>query len=782
MTDSLHLPFQGLVYGHVVDCISAVNLEAAASGAKTAERFRVTGGKLLNSIGTLSLWSFAVETSFSLPIGSRGQLFLGADTTPVSVELVGHGDEDVVISTRELLPLINEDFDHSGYLDFTPSGVLGALCTRLEDELLNTDIEESLALELIAPDPGQWVYEELADVDQSNVHEVANSDQDRAAARAVEPGLRFTWGPPGTGKTKVLANAVSNAVIDGLRVLVLAHSNVAVDVAMLRIADVLDQEHDIVSSNQVIRVGAPRLAAMMERDAIIPERIALGRLPETAQQLDEISIRLREISSESRTASESYGLQLANEAAELRSTHRQLAAHIGEVEQELVKDAHVIGSTLAKAVIDDSLWQWAPDVIIVDEASMANLPYLLALALQNPSTLSCFGDFRQLPPIAIAQDEQARRWFGQDIFEFARVRELYERGEPDERTSILRVQFRMGESICESVNKLAYDGLLRTSPAARNAAILMSDAEPCPGAEIVLVNTAGSGAVCEVSRAADSYSRVNLYSAAVSSSLAQFLASQFDDHVGVLSPYSVQAQVMSQLSSGVPYVESATVHRFQGGERRGIVVDLVDDSPQTAPSVLSGNDSELSMRLMNVAASRAMGKLILVGNLDFIDTYHPMASGARRLIQAARDSGAEEIEVETWLRSLPMEIPAPSDSVRWLSNFASAVVHILQSHWDEPQYVESNLPIDALFGAEIEQLIQRSEQSNCKISIRGSASVLNAIKSDWVDRRLQIAGATPWVAIGSKVVIGSTNIDSPAAVCDSLYLRTILQRHFLASE
>src|SRR5207253_1651613 len=122
---------------------------------------------------------------------------------------------------------------------------------------------------------------------------------------------------------------------------------------------------------------------------------------------------------------------------------------------------------------------------------------------------------------------------------------------------------------------------------------------------------------------------------------------------------------------GRPLASGSTIHRFQGSERDLIVLDLVDGPDQTRPSRLTGADLDLSRRLLNVAASRAKGKLIVLADRPFINDVHPLNSSGRVLLECALDTGAETIDAVELLATLPESL-ATDPLVQWFSTWDDA--------------------------------------------------------------------------------------------------------------
>lgn len=99
------------------------------------------------------------------------------------------------------------------------------------------------------------------------------------------PGLRVVWGPPGTGKTKVLARAIEDLVKDDKRVLLLSTANVAVDNALAAVVRTMRPR-----AGQMVRVGTPQLAAIAQDDNVQLQKLAARG----SAELDAERLRLQE--------------------------------------------------------------------------------------------------------------------------------------------------------------------------------------------------------------------------------------------------------------------------------------------------------------------------------------------------------------------------------------------------------------------------------------------------------------------------------------------------------
>ncbi len=111
--------------------------------------------------------------------------------------------------------------------------------------------------------------------------------QQKAYRACVEPGLHAVWGPPGTGKTRVLSRAIEDLVKDGKRVLLVSTANIAVDNALKEVV-----KHLPTDQGQVIRVGPPHLPELAADDNVQLQRLAARATAEVDAELDIVQEKL----------------------------------------------------------------------------------------------------------------------------------------------------------------------------------------------------------------------------------------------------------------------------------------------------------------------------------------------------------------------------------------------------------------------------------------------------------------------------------------------------------
>lgn len=314
-------------------------------------------------------------------------------------------------------------------------------------------------------------------------------------------------------------------------------------------------------------------------------------------------------------------------------TIKELEAEIASIDAQLrqlaataIMEARVVGATLSRFVIADELVNTPFDTIIVDEVSMVLMPYLWFAATKAKKRLVMSGDFLQLPPISIADDPKkypmAAKWLAKDPFEICRAKPRLGNA-PDPRLCSLKAQYRMHPDIGEVANELVYSKY--GNPLEHKASQFQKmeralGCDPCPGKALVLCDTSRANPWCALQD--PTWSRYNIYSAIVCVRLASEAIESGAGDVGIVTPYRAQARLIQSL---VEYeglhehnVSASTVHRYQGQEKEVIILDLVEDPPLWLGKLLKGGVEDEGARLLNVACTRAIGKLVLVGHMEHV--------------------------------------------------------------------------------------------------------------------------------------------------------------------
>ncbi|MGC8783922.1 MAG: DEAD/DEAH box helicase [Armatimonadota bacterium] len=428
------------------------------------------------------------------------------------------------------------------------------------------------------------------------IRERPNPEQRAAIQLSSEAPVLFVWGPPGTGKTTTLAWIAEACVHRGESVLLVSNTNVAVDRALTKLLDAVGTDGE--------------WARKIAQGAIL--RLGVSELPQLQPLLLDTHL---EAHAPGNTDREGKG-----DHSHLRERHR------------LIEKAQLIACTLAKAATDPYLRERRFDVLLMDEGSMAPLPYVAAMSALCRKRVVVGGDFRQLPPISMVKEEESARWLNTDIFQQAGI--VAPDGMVQHRWNLVALteQWRMRTPICELVNEPMYEGMLRTPEHLR------SEPEEC----LYLVDTAPLRACSDRT---GGYSHFNVASALVCVGLTQRLLTENPLlRVGIVTPYNAQASLIHAMLLDCDLaheVRVATVHRFQGEERQVIIFDCVDAPPfgWVGQFLRGSSPAEESTRLLNVAVTRAQQQLYLVGDSGYLERKLPPQALLRYILQRIRNEG-----------------------------------------------------------------------------------------------------------------------------------------------
>ena len=394
--------------------------------------------------------------------------------------------------------------------------------------------------------------------------------------------VQVVHGPPGTGKTTTLVEAIYETLRRETQVLVCAQSNMAVDWISERLVD-----HGV----PVLRIGNPTrvndkmLSFTYERRfEAHPAYPELWAIRNTIRQLHEQ--RKRGESTHQKIA------RLRERAAEIEM----------QIRADLFNEARVVACTLVGSASKLLVGQ-RYSTLFIDEAAQALEPACW-IAIRRASRVILAGDHQQLPP-TIKCYEAMRQGLGTTLME--RIVQT----QPGS-VQLLQVQYRMNDAIMQFSSDWFYGGRLQSAPSVRHRSILDYDT-PITW----LDNDAPEEYI------GDSHGRINKTEAQLlidtlkqyirKIGLHRFLDERLD--IGIISPYRVQTQYIRSLIKKEPelkplrrFITVNTVDGFQGQERDIIIISLVRSNEQGQIGFLG------DLRRMNVAMTRARMKLIILGN------------------------------------------------------------------------------------------------------------------------------------------------------------------------
>ena len=430
------------------------------------------------------------------------------------------------------------------------------------------------------------LFKELHDEDKTATHKpdratellyqnrTLNESQQRAVNAILEnEKMVVVHGPPGTGKTTTLTEAIVQLVKMGEKVLVSAPSNTAVD----NISKGL-----IKQGLEVLRVGN---ATKADQDIFLhtPE----GKLSNAKQQkeIKDLKKRAEEFRRMALKYKRNFGKAereqrnlLFREVKNIRSEIKKMQAYN---EEKLFSEAQVISGTPI-ALYDAKLNQLKFQTLIIDEAGQCIEPLAWCIfPLANKYVLA--GDHLQLPPTVLSQ-KAALMGLSKSILEVCveKVPDLY----------LLDVQYRMRRSIAGFSNEYFYNGLLQTAGHLENN-----------GLHITFIDTAGSGF-----NEAQGSNGLSLRNEGELSIVQKLLESEKLEPqlTALISPYSGQvAAAKDTLSS---QMRISTIDSFQGQEKENIIISLVRSNDEGIIGFLK------DYRRMNVAITRAKENLYVIGD------------------------------------------------------------------------------------------------------------------------------------------------------------------------
>lgn len=402
--------------------------------------------------------------------------------------------------------------------------------------------------------------------------------------------VAIVHGPPGTGKTTTLVEAVYETLHRENQVMVCAQSNTAVDWIAEKLTD---------RGINVLRIGNPTRVNDKMLSFTYERRFEAH--PDYAE-LWSVRKAIRETQSNMRKKSHSEKDTARNRLSRLRFRATELEV---KIDAELFDEARIVACTLvgsANRVLTNRRFS----TLFIDEAAQA-LEAACWIAIEKADRVVLAGDHHQLPP-TIKCIEAARGGLDQTLMQKVIANK-------PETVSLLKIQYRMNDDIMRFPSRWFYNNELQSAPDVKYRGILEYDTP------VVWYNTADCD--FEEDQLSDSMSRMNRQEAGLLVEQLQAYIEKIskervlDESIdfGLISPYKSQVQYIRGLIKRnaffKPFRKLITVHTvdgFQGQERDVILISLVRANDKGQIGFL--ND----LRRMNVAITRARMKLIIIGD------------------------------------------------------------------------------------------------------------------------------------------------------------------------
>ena len=468
-----------------------------------------------------------------------------------------------------------------------------------------------------------------------------NPTQERAVNEVLwAKDVAIVHGPPGTGKTTTLVEAINETLMRESQVLVCAQSNMAVDWISEKL---VDRGINVLRIGNPTRVNDKMLGFTYER-----------RFESHADypQLWAIRKAIRELRKNRKKGSENYHQKMDR----LKSRAAEIELRINA---ELFGEARVIACTLVGSA-HHLLEGMKFGTLFIDEAAQA-LEAACWIPMKRASRVILAGDHCQLPP-TVKSIAALRAGLGKTLME--RIAE-----NKPEVVTLLKIQYRMNDEIMRFSSDWFYGGKVESAPQIKYRSVLDYDhpitwidtsneenqitieGEDSPEDSASTSSSASasnqnSDLNFKEQFVGESFGRINKAEAELTLlTLAEYftkiskrrvLEERID--VGIISPYRAQVQYLKKLIKKYeffkPYrrlISVNTVDGFQGQERDVILISLVRSNDEGQIGFLK------DLRRMNVAMTRARMKLIILGNKDTM-TKHPFYKKLWEYVEAINNN------------------------------------------------------------------------------------------------------------------------------------------------
>ena len=466
-------------------------------------------------------------------------------------------------------------FDEKSFLEMEKA--LDLLISTKDEKL------QSLAMKILGHQP---CHEQIS---ESYQNENLNPSQNKAVSQILSSkDVAVVHGPPGTGKTTTLIQAIVALQKREKQMLVCAPSNAATDLLTEKLAD---------AGLNVVRIG--NIARVQEK---VIECTLDHQLSHHSQAKD--IKRLKKDAAEYRNMATKYKRNFGREEREQRKLMlreaKQIAQEATRLEDYLLEDilekADIITCTLVGAnhrYLDGRLFK----TVIIDEAAQALEPASWIPIIKSEKVVFA-GDPLQLPP-TVMSDKAKKNWLDVTLMEkcLQRISNI----------NLLDTQYRMNEVIMGFSNQQFYANELKADESVKNSALLGHE-----NVQLEYIDTAGCG--FDEKHPEESSSLFNEGEFDIIqkhlNNLLEAVAEPFS--VGIISPYKAQVEHMTNHFSEelllTHDITINTIDSFQGQERDVIYISMVRSNDRSEIGFLK------DFRRMNVAMTRAKKKLIVIGD------------------------------------------------------------------------------------------------------------------------------------------------------------------------
>ena len=449
--------------------------------------------------------------------------------------------------------------------------------------------------------------DKTASFDEKNFEPSLNLNQGQNDALKLvlnSKDLAIIHGPPGTGKTTTLIEAIIRTLENEKQVLVCAPSNAAVDLLVEKLS---------TQNINVLRIGHPARVTEEILGTTMDARIARHKnfrdLKLIHRQIDEYQKLGRKYKRKFGPEEREQRRLLIAEAKKLKNEAEQLSFYIS---RDIIEKAQVIASTLVGAN-NNYISSLRFNTVFIDEAAQGLEPAAW-IPVIKANRVVFTGDHQQLPP-TIKSIEAAKQGLQVTLFEKAINR--------NKADVMLFEQYRMNSIIMNFSSRIFYNDCLIANERVRNHKIYEEDMA------LEFIDTAGCGFDEQIDT--ETRSSFNPEEADLILKHLSFYLSDLElmnklheiSSIGIISPYKAQTSLINEkIEMNKPFSSEVlellsinTVDSFQGQERDIIYISLVRSNEKGEIGFL--ND----IRRMNVAMTRARKKLVIIGDSSTIGNH-----------------------------------------------------------------------------------------------------------------------------------------------------------------
>ncbi len=437
-----------------------------------------------------------------------------------------------------------------------------------------------------------------------------NESQNQAVRRILEAeDVAIIHGPPGTGKTTTLVQAIATSVTNQKQVLVCAPSNTAVDLLTERLA---------FAGLRVIRLGHPSRVSETLLHHTLDGQVMSHK---NYRELKEMRKQAEEYRNMAGKYKRNFGWQEREQRrmmnAESKALRQQAESLEYYITAELLETTQVITCTLAGAA-NRLLHNKFFGTVFIDEAAQA-LETGCWIPIRKAGKVVFAGDHFQLPP-TVKSLEAEKGGLGRTLMEKCIERQ------PNVAV-MLRTQYRMNRQIMEFSNRQFYNGNLQAAESVADAVLPIETSRFINSAPFEFIDTSGCGynEILSEGSSTGNPEEAHLLIRHLRAMLAHLQASKNQApeeneaplRIGVISPYKAQVSMLKEIVEEDAALNAlkttrtlhiGTVDSFQGQERDIMYISMVRSNTTGEIGFLA------DIRRMNVAMTRAKKKLIIIGD------------------------------------------------------------------------------------------------------------------------------------------------------------------------